>query len=105
MLCSIPPPPDSLLVLNDIQISHGDILTALTHLDPSKAIGVDGFGPQLFRSCADALCTPLHLFTTSLQYSTIASQWKIHRIIPIFKSGDKTVVSAYFVVVYCVKSF
>ena len=88
--------PDSLSVLNDIQISHGDILTALTHLDPSKAIGVDGFGPQLFRSCAHALCTPLHhLFNTSLQYSIIPSQWKIHRIIPIFKSGAKTVVSNY----------
>ena len=96
MLCSILPPLDSLSVLNDIQISHGDILTALTHLDPSKAIGVDGFGPQLFRSCAHALFTPLHhLFNTSLQYSIIPSQWKIHRIIPIFKSGAKTVVSNY----------
>ena len=96
MSCSIPPPPDSLSVLNDIQISHSDIHTAFTHLDPSKAIGIDGFSPQILRSCADALCTPLHhLFTTSLQYSTIPSQWKIHRIIPIFKSGDRTVMSNY----------
>ena len=96
MSCSIPPPPDSLSVLNDIQISHSDIYTALTHLDPSKAIGIDGFGPQILRSCADALCTPLHhLFKTSLLYSTFPSQWKIHRITPIFKSGDKTVVSNY----------
>ena len=91
--------------MTSMQISHSDIHTALTHLDPSKAIGIDGFGPQILRSCADALCTPLHhLFTTSLQYFTIPSQWKIHRIIPIFKSGDKTVVSNYRPISLCTVS-
>ena len=36
-----------------------------------------------------------HLFSISLDYCALPSEWKLHCIVPIHKSGDKSVVSNY----------
>jgi len=52
--------------------------------------------PDLSQTCAPILCQPLHfLFTKSLQYACIPSSWKIHKIVTIFKAGDKTSIKNY----------
>ncbi len=67
---------------NDMDVTESDVLAALSRLDPSKATGLDGIGQG-------------SLFTMSLKSSRIPSEWKKHRIVPIFKSGDKTSVRNY----------
>ena len=58
--------------------------------------GIDGLGPKLLRSCALALYKPLHhLFQLSLSRHAFPSEWRLHKITPLFKSGDRTVVSNY----------
>ena len=82
--------------LSSIDISIHDTLTALIELDPRKSKGIDGIGPLVLKQCATPLCTPInHLFVKSLQFSSIPSEWKVHCITPVYKSGDKSLVENY----------
>ena len=36
-----------------------------------------------------------HLFSLTLKYGYLPTDWKIHKIIPIFKSGNPTLVKNY----------
>lgn len=90
----LPHPSSSCLV--GIEFTSSDIYHALASLNPTKSMGPDGISPLVLKSCACALADPLyHLFNCSLRSSTIPQEWKLHRISPIFKSGDKSLVSNY----------
>ena len=95
----IPPPHEPVSptpTLSDTGISESDVFEALCPLDTSKAIGVDGIGPNVLHHCALALYKPLHhLFLLSLSHSHIPAEWRTHLIIPVFKSGDKSSVRNY----------
>ena len=57
---------------------------------------IDGIGPNILKHCALSLCKPLHfLFTLTLQKHQLPIDWKIHFIVPIFKSDDKSLVNIY----------
>ena len=72
------------------------MFTALTSLDPSKAMGIDCVGPKILKKCALALYQAVHhLFSLSLLNHYIPEEWRVHRITPIFKSGDKSSVKNY----------
>ena len=82
--------------LDTITFSPPDVFKALANLDPAKAMGADGIGPRVLKMCATALCEPLcHLFSASVANSCIPSEWKVHCVTPIHKSGDKSIVSNY----------
>jgi hypothetical protein len=94
------PPSDELPTpeasLSNIVISESDVFTALTSLDPSKAMGNDCVGPNILKKCALALYQPVHhLFSLSLLNHYIPEEWRVHRITPIFKSGDRSSVKNY----------
>ena len=47
-------------------------------------------------SCTSALCKPFHhLLNVFLKYGVIPSQWHIHKIIPVYKSGDSSSIRNY----------
>ena len=82
--------------IQSINISEADVYDALTSLDPNKALGIDGIGPKILKNCSKSLFQPLcHLFNLSLASSVIPNEWKTHKIIPIFKSGDRSLISNY----------
>lgn len=82
--------------ITEVQISIHDTFKVLTELDPSKSMGIDGIGPALLKHCATHLCTPLcHLFSVSLHTARIPLDWKVHKITPVFKSGNKNSVQNY----------
>ena len=69
---------------------------ALISLDPSNSAGYDQISPKLLKHCAPALCSVLHhLFRLCLDQSYIPSDWHMHLITPILKSGDKSQVTNY----------
>ena len=73
-----------------------DVYDILASLDITKAMGIDGIGPRILKNCALPLCHPLHqLFQKCLQQCAISSEWATHIIIPVFKSGEKNLVSNY----------
>ena len=90
------PSSDSQLSLCSFDFSDSDVYEVLVGLDTTKAVGIDGIGPNLLKSCALALCEPLcHLFQTSLSQHQIPAEWRIHNITPVHKSGDKAEVCKY----------
>ena len=82
--------------LNNIRFSAMDVCRALTKLDESKAMGIDGVSPHILKNCAGALYTPIHhLFAQSLLHGKLPREWKTHLITPVFKSGDRSSVKNY----------
>ena len=87
---------DTVDTLNNINVTDLDVYSLLASLDTTKAQGIDGIGPNVLQSCATSLYVVIHhLFTISLWYCELPSEWKIHSIVPIFKSGDKSSVTNY----------
>ena len=84
--------PQASVSLDSIYISEEDVYDVLLSLDPHKATGIDGISPAILKHCASVLVKPLHyLFSYAIHYYSLPSEWQIHCITPIFKSGDKTV--------------
>ena len=89
--------------LNFFLISWGSIsprppsdLVLCMILDPNKATGIDNIGPKILKYCAFALTRPLcHLFNLSLASGVIPQEWKVHIVVPVYKSGDRSSVKNY----------
>lgn len=82
--------------LNSINIEVSEVYNAMASLDPTKAMGIDNISPKILKYCALALCEPItHLFKLSLDQSHLPAEWKLHMITPIYKSGDKSLISNY----------
>ena len=95
-LSSLPPRSDQLATLSDIHVCLSEVCSLFPHLH-LKATGVDGIGPRILKSCSCALSEPLfYLFQVSLLSAQLPSEWTIHRISPVFKSGERiSLVSNY----------
>jgi len=82
--------------LSSIQITEEEVYDILINLDTTKAMGPDGIPPIVLSKCASVLYRPLHyLFCMTLKYGYLPREWKIHKIVPVFKSGDRTQVKNY----------
>ena len=82
--------------LSDVVISKLDVYEALAALDTTKAKGIDGIDPIHLKHCAVALYEFVyHLFSQCLLQHSLPSEWRIHLITPLFKSGDRSSVTNY----------
>ena len=89
----LPPQNDS---IHTIYIEEFEVFSALSNLDSNKATGPDNIGPKILKQCDTSITQPIHyLFNLTLSYSMISKEWKIHQIVPVFKSGDKSLVQNY----------
>jgi len=83
-------------IISDITISEEAVYKSLSSLNPTKAMGMDNIGPKVLKICAASLTIPLHhLFLMCLSQCKIPSEWKIHKITPVYKSGDPTLIKNY----------
>ena len=83
-------------VLQDIETSHVEVFTILSSLDITKSAGLDDINPKILNFCALSLLQPVcHLFSVSISTSKHPIQWRSHCIIPIHKSGDKSLICNY----------
>lgn len=82
--------------LSSINISDSEVYEALLSLNPTKSMGIDKISPQILKHGAVALFQPIHhLFTQCLIQSSLPTEWRVHLITPIHKSGDTSSVSNY----------
>lgn len=90
----LPPQNDS---IHTIYIEEFKVFSALSNLDSNKATGPDNIGPKILKQCATSITQPIHYnnFNLTLSYGMIPKEWKIHQIVPVFKSGDKSLVQNY----------
>ena len=94
------PPTDQLPTptkqLHTITIDVNDVSAAIASLDPTKAYGCDDISPRMIQLCSDCLLIPLtNLYQQCIDTASIPSQWKIQKIIPIHKKGDRSIISNY----------
>ncbi|KFO96513.1 RNA-directed DNA polymerase from mobile element jockey, partial [Calypte anna] len=62
----------------------------LLQLDPYKSMGPDGIHPRILREVADIICRPLSIsFGRSWQSGEIPVDWKLAKIVQIFKKGKE----------------
>jgi len=82
--------------IDSISITEEEVFNASISLDPTKATGIDGISPAVLKYLAHPLTKPLHyVFSYAIFYCCLPSEWQIHCIIPIFKTGSNNSVSKY----------
>ena len=84
------------LFLTDIMLNEDVTIEAIHKLSPNSATGPDCVASSLLINCSTELSPMLLLcFFPNLSHGVIPKSWKRVAIIPIYKSGDKTVPSNY----------
>jgi len=84
------------LNMGDIHVTEEEVYEALSALDPIKSSGIDGIGSKLLKHCALALYAPIcHLFNFTITKHYLPSEWKLHLITPVHKSGERAQVNNY----------
>ncbi len=94
------PPTSTLATVEDTLISltftNSEVYKVLSSLDVSKAVGCDHISPIVLKCCADILAEPLTtVYNLTMNNSQLPKEWKVHKIRPIPKSGDKLNVNNY----------
>ena len=72
------------------KISETDILKICDSLKPKLSAGADFISTKLLKQIAPMIITPLHhLINLSLETGYVPREFKIAKVVPVFKSGDK----------------
>lgn len=93
------PPPQYGPALNgpdQVTISTADIAKGLAELDVTKGVGPDLIPNLALKALSNELVTPLSIiFNLSLQSGVFPAYWKHSFVVPIFKSGNRSLCSNY----------
>jgi Reverse transcriptase (RNA-dependent DNA polymerase) len=85
-----------LFSLSDTPVSQAEIIAATKLLQPKMTLDMDGLSIWLVQRVILAIATPLqHIFFESFRQGIVPSQFKIAKIIPVFKSGAKDCMDNY----------
>ena len=77
-------------VMDDITVTPQEVLSILSGLDASSAMGLDGLHPKLLRECSAQLSQPLCLlFNLSLRFGMVPDAWRESLVVPIFKGKSR----------------
>ena len=91
-----PPIYNVISILTEILISETDVLDALQTLKLGKAVGPDKINNRLLTEVKREISKPLSdLFNKSIQTGIFPKSWKVANVVPIFKKGDRAIVSNY----------
>ena len=87
---------DDEVFLTNIIITESLIIDSIKELSSNSSAGPDGIPASLLLNCASELAPSLLiLFKQSLDSGVIDPSFKKAAIVPVFKSGDRTVPSNY----------
>ena len=82
--------------LKDIKICRDDVVKEINKLSATKSPGVDLVYPKVIKECKDIVSLTLtNIFNKSLNTGEVPSLWKQANVVPIFKKGDRSVMSNY----------
>ena len=77
-------------------VSEDFVSRSISLLKTNKAVGLDKISARLLKDAVDVITPSLTaFFNLSLQTITFPSVWKIAKVIPLFKKGDKQNASNY----------
>ena len=69
------------------------VFSLLSKLSKSKATGLDKIPARLLRDCADLIASPL--CTIFNQSGVFPDEWKLSKVIPLFKQGERSDLNSY----------
>ena len=72
-------------------VSEGVVMNEINKLKNKKSVGIDGLSVQILKSCADILIQAItYIINKSIKEGKVPSSWKIAKVIPLHKKGDKS---------------
>ena len=81
---------------NFCEISQSEILKLLLGISPNKAIDLDNLSAKLIKLAAPSIADPLTIiFNKSISTGVFPYEWKISKVIPVFKDGEKSNMNNY----------
>ena len=82
--------------LSHFRCNPGEVMKLILKLNNNSAAGVDGITSVMLKNTATTVSPILcKIYNLSISTGTTPSAWKLSRIIPIFKSGDRHSASNY----------
>ncbi len=77
-------------------ITEEEIFTALSLLSPKKSLDFNNISLFFIKKCINHIVNQLkHVFNLSISTGIIPSQFKIAKVVPIFKNGDPRIPDNY----------
>jgi hypothetical protein len=82
--------------LSYLVLSELEVFNVLSKIDGNKAYRSNDVPAIIFKECADVLYKSLTLlFNKSLELGIVPTDWKLAKVVPIYKSGDTSKVENY----------
>lgn len=82
--------------LSDIYINREEVIKEIDRLNSTKSPGVDLVYPRVLKECRDIVSVVLtDIFNKSVSTGEVPSLWRQANVVPIFKKGDRSVMSNY----------
>ena len=79
-----------------IPVKESEIVKELRNLKRRKASGLDNFPPGLLKDTSLVLTKPLtFIINLSLETGVVPSEWKVAKVIPLYKSGSQAAIDNY----------
>ena len=78
------------------ETTEQEIINICSSLNPGTALGYDSIPFNLIKTTINLISSPItHIFNLSLTSGIVPLELKIARVVPLFKSGDKSSFSNY----------
>jgi len=82
--------------IGSLDMSYDDIAEAISYFDDSSKLDFDGISSFFLKNCIASLYLPLQImFSSSLSQGIFLIRWKISRVMPAHKGGNKLDISYY----------
>ena len=80
--------------IDNVTIGNDEIISLIRKINPNKATGSDGISGQMLLLYDESFILPLQIiFTNILSTSIYPDMWKLANMTPIFKKGDKQLIT------------
>ena len=84
-------------MVDELSCSVADVYKVLSSIEVNKANGPDAISPRILKECAAELAPSVtQLFNFSLDRGKLPSVWKSASVVPIHKSGERTLAENYW---------
>ena len=91
-----PSTPIDIIHMNSLKLTLSEFFEGISKLKFDTGPGPDDIPNFFLKNCQYAIATPLFiLFDKSLSEGKLPKRWKISKITPIFKNGDRPDVTNY----------
>ena len=77
-------------------VSEKEVLKILKKLKPKRSYGLNGISSEIMKVGAEILVVPLtYIINTSILTGRYSTKWKLAKVIPLHKKGNKTLLENY----------